>query len=40
MAKIYYKRVKAGLMSIDKVPWLWRAKVQEMLDADAAAEEE
>lgn len=33
MAKIYFKRVIAGLMAINEVPELWRAKVQEMLDA-------
>ncbi len=34
MAKIYYKRIKAGIMTIDKVPTYWRAAVQAMLDAD------
>lgn len=34
MAKIYYNRIKRGLMTIDQVPELWRAKVQEMLDED------
>lgn len=33
MAKIYYKRIVARLMTIHEVPELWRAKVQEMLDA-------
>lgn len=32
MAKIYYKRIKAGIMTIDDVPGLWRAAVQKMLD--------
>lgn len=32
MAKIYFKRVIARLMTIDEVPELWRAQVQEMLD--------
>lgn len=32
MAKIYYKRIKAGLMTIEDVPERWRAAVQEMLD--------
>lgn len=32
MAKIYYKRILAGLMTIDDVPGLWRAAVQKMLD--------
>lgn len=34
MAKIYYNRIKAGLMTIDEVPERWRAKVQTLLDAD------
>lgn len=32
MAKIFYKRIKAGIMTIDDVPGLWRASVQKMLD--------
>lgn len=35
MVKIYYKRIKAGIMTIDDVPELWRAAVQKMLDADS-----
>lgn len=34
MAKIYYKRIKAGLMTIKEVPERWRTAVQAMLDAD------
>ena len=34
MAKIYYNRIKAGLMTIDDVPQRWRAAVQKMLDED------
>lgn len=34
MAKIYYNRIKAGLMTIDEVPERWRAKVQALLNAD------
>ncbi len=34
MAKIYYKRIKAGIMTIDEVPTRWRAEVQRMLDED------
>jgi len=34
MAKLYYKRVKAGKMIIDEVPEHWRAEVQTLLDAD------
>lgn len=34
MAKIYYKRIKAGIMTINDVPERWRAAVQALLDAD------
>lgn len=34
MARIYYKQIKANLMSIEKVPTLWREQVQALLDAD------
>ena len=34
MAKIYYKRIKAGIMTIDEVPARWREAVQELLDDD------
>ena len=34
MAKIYYNRIKAGLMTIDDVPLRWRAAVQALLDED------
>ncbi len=36
MAKIYYNRIKAGIMTIDDVPARWKAKVQELLDEDEA----
>lgn len=36
MTKIYYKLIKAELMTIDEVPHLWRTRVQAMLDADNA----
>ena len=39
MAKIYYKRIKAGIMTIDEVPKRWRAAVQAMLDEDATETE-
>lgn len=32
MAKIYYKRIKEGIMTIEEVPERWRAAVQRMLD--------
>ena len=34
MARIYYNRIKAGIMTIEEVPERWRAAVQALLDAD------
>lgn len=34
MAKIYYKRIKSGIMTINEVPERWKAAVQALLDAD------
>ena len=34
MARIYYKQIKANLMSIADVPLLWREQVQKLLDAE------
>lgn len=34
MAKIYYKRINAGLMKITDVPTLWRAQVQKLMDVE------
>lgn len=34
MAKIYYNRIKAGIMTIDDVPTRWKAAVQALLDED------
>ena len=34
MAKVYYRRIKAGLMTIEEVPERWRAAVQALIDAD------
>lgn len=34
MANIYYKKIKAGSMTIDDVPKHWKDQVQAMLDAD------
>lgn len=34
MAKLYYKRIKAGLMTVEEVPSLWRAQVQDILEAE------
>jgi hypothetical protein len=34
MAKIYYRRIKDGLMTIQDVPKRWRAQVEELLAED------
>lgn len=34
MAKIYYKRIIAGLMVIEEVPSLWRKAVEDMLECN------
>lgn len=34
MAKVYYRRIKAGLMTIEEVPARWHEAVQELLDED------
>lgn len=34
MAKIYYNRIKAGIMTIEEVPDRWKAAVQRLLDED------
>ena len=36
MAKVYYRKIKAGQMTIDDVPQRWKAAVQELLDEDEA----
>ena len=36
MAKIYYRKIKDGDMSIDQVPSRWRAEVLALLEADEA----
>lgn len=32
MAKIYYKRIMAGLMTLEDVPEKWREEVRRMLE--------
>jgi hypothetical protein len=32
MAKIYYRRIKEGTMTIEEVPERWRGEVQALLD--------
>lgn len=34
MAKIYYRYIRAGLMSIEQVGFLWRDETQALIDAD------
>lgn len=34
MAKIYVRRIKAGLMSLEDVPMLWREKVKQLLEQE------
>lgn len=35
MAKIYYRWIDAGRMTIDEVPMRWREQVRKLLDANA-----
>ena len=34
MAKIYYKRIKSGDMTLEEVPARWRAAVEKMLEGE------
>ena len=34
MVKIYVRRIKAGLMTLEDVPMLWREKVKQMLEQE------
>jgi len=34
MAKIYYRRIKEGIMTIEEVPARWREEVQALLDGE------
>lgn len=34
MARIYYRRIIAGEMTLDEVPIKWREQVREMLEND------
>lgn len=34
MAKIYYRRIKAGKMMLEEVPEHWREEVHKMLEED------
>ena len=34
MVKIYVRRIKAGLMTLEDVPEIWREKVKQMLERE------
>lgn len=34
MAKIYYRRIKAGEMSLEQVPKIWKEAVRALLEED------
>lgn len=34
MAKIYVRKIKAGLMTIEDVPERWRAEVEKLLEGE------
>ena len=34
MAKIYVRRIKAGLMALEDVPEIWREKVKKLLEQE------
>lgn len=34
MAKIYVRRIKAGIMTIEDVPKIWREKVKQLLEQE------
>ncbi len=38
MAKIYYRRIIDGAMTMDDVPERWQAAVQALLDTETAGE--
>ena len=35
MAKIYVRRIKAGLMALEDVPAIWREQVRQLLEQEA-----
>lgn len=37
MVKIYARRIKAGLMTLEDVPMLWREQVRQLLEQGAGA---
>ena len=34
MAKIYVRRIKEGLMTLEDVPMMWREKVKQLLEQE------
>jgi hypothetical protein len=38
MAKIYYKRIKAGIMTLEEVPSKWKNEVKSMLSSELSQE--
>lgn len=34
MAKIFYKRIAAGEMTLEEVPALWRTKLEELINKE------
>ena len=34
MVKVFYKRIKAGEMTLEDVPVRWRAQVEKMLESE------
>lgn len=37
MAKIYVRRIRAGLMTIDDVPARWREQVEQLMEEEETA---
>lgn len=37
MAKIYVRRIKAGLMALEDVPMLWHEQVRQLLEQGVGA---
>ena len=35
MAKLYFRRIRSGLMTIEEVPARWRAAVEALLNAES-----
>ncbi len=35
MTKIYYCRIRAGIMTVEQVPTVWRDAVQALIDSES-----